>query len=97
VKQVGCRCGYQRVWASQSHIKDTPAGNFLLPAAVLYSVETVTKFLRMLSHMNIICITDIMYYIYQREFLEPVVIAVWGTKQARLLAQCRASGAIHSL
>jgi len=42
--------------------------------------------------MNIACITDRMYCIHQREFLEPAVIAVWGTKQAKLLAQCRGSG-----
>jgi len=87
MKHLCSRCGYQRVWASQSHIKDTPAGNIVLSAAVLYSGERATKFLRVLSHVNIVCITDRTCYIYQREFLEPVVIAVGGTKPAK---QCRA-------
>ncbi|XP_065895298.1 uncharacterized protein [Dysidea avara] len=92
VKQVCHHCGYQRVWASQPRIKDTPSGNNLLSAAILYSGETATKVLRVLSHMNIACITDRAYYIHQKEYLEPAVISVWDTKQAELLAQCRASG-----
>jgi len=92
VKQVCSHCGYQRLWASQPRIKDTPAGNILLSAAILYSGETATKVLRVLSHMNIACITDRAYYIHQREYLEPAVLAVWDTKQTELLAQCRASG-----
>ena len=79
------------MWASQPHIKDTPAGNILLSAAILYSGETATKVLRVLSHMNIACITDRAYCIHQKEYLEPAVISVWDTKQAELLAQCRAS------
>jgi len=81
VEQVCSRCGYHRVWASQPHIKDTPAGNILLSAAIPYSGETATKFLRVLPHMNIACITDRTYYIHQREFLELAVIAVWGTNR----------------
>ena len=92
VKQVCSHCGYQRTWSSQPRIKDTPAGNLLLSAAILYSGETATKVLRVLSHMNIACITDRTYYNHQKEFLEPAVVAVWGKKQAELLAQCRTSG-----
>ena len=55
------------MWASQPRIKDTPAGNILLSAAILYSGETATKVLRVLSHMNIACITDRAYYIHSSE------------------------------
>ena len=76
-----------------NHVSKIPhAGNILLSAAILYSGETATKVLRVLSHMNIACITDRAYYINQKEYLEPAVISVWDTKQAELLAQCRASG-----
>ena len=42
--------------------------------------------------MNIACITDRAYQLHQKEYLEPAVISIWDTKQAELLAQCRASG-----
>ena len=76
VKQVCSHCRYQRAWSSQPRIKNTPAGNLLLSAAILYSGETATKVLRVLSHMNIACIINRTYYNHQKEFLEPAVVAV---------------------
>ena len=74
------RCGAPASWAARH------------TTVCLDSGETATKVLRVLSHMNIACITDRAYYIHQKEYLEPAVISVWDTKQAELLAQCRASG-----
>ena len=47
VKQVCSHCGYQR---AQPRIKDTPAGNLLLSAAILYSGKTATSFPSPVSH-----------------------------------------------
>ncbi|XP_065892097.1 THAP domain-containing protein 10-like [Dysidea avara] len=92
VKQACSHCGYQRSWSSQPHIKDTPAGNIMLSAAILYSGGTAGKFFRALSHMNVACITDRTYYTHQKKYLQPAVISIWNAKQSELLNKCRATG-----
>ena len=89
VKQQCSHCEHQRQWTSQPHIKDTPAGNILLSAAILFSEATPGKVLRMLNHMKVACFTDRTFYYDQKRYLQPAVISVWGTKHSALLAQCR--------
>ena len=48
VRQHCSHCEYQRQWTSQPQIKDTPAGNILLSAAILFSGATPGKVSRML-------------------------------------------------
>ena len=62
VKQQCSHCEHQRQWTSQPHIKDTPAGNILLSAAILFSGATPGKVLRMLNHMKVACFTDRTFY-----------------------------------
>ena len=51
VRQHYSHCEYQRQWTSQPRIKDTPAGNVLLSAAILFIGAIPGKGLRMLGHM----------------------------------------------
>ena len=92
VKQLCSHCGQQRVWTNQPHIKDTPAGNILLSAAILFSGATPGKILRMLSHTKVACISDRTFYYHQSQYLQPAVLSVWECKQEKLLAQCRTQG-----
>ena len=92
VRQHCSHCEHQRQWTSQPHIKDTPAGNVLLSAAILFSGATPGKVIRMLSHMKVACFTDRTFYYHQKRYLQPAVVSVWETKQSALLAQCRAVG-----
>ena len=89
VKQQCSHYEHQRQWTNQPHIKDTPAGNILLSAAILFSGATPGKVLRMLNHMKVPCFTDRTFYYHQKRYLQPAVISVWGTEQSALLAQCR--------
>ena len=77
---------------SQPSIRDIPAGNILLSAAILFSGATPGKVLRLLNHMQVACISDRTFYRHQARFLEPAVLAVWEVKQSRLLAECKAHG-----
>ena len=43
VRQHCSHCEHQRQWTSQPRIKDTPAGNALLSAAILFSGATPGK------------------------------------------------------
>ena len=92
VRQQCSHCGQQRVWTSQPHIKDTPAGNILLSASILYSGTTPAKILRVLTHMKIACFTDRTFYYHQKRYLGPAAISVWEAKQSMLLSQCKATG-----
>ena len=92
VKQHCSHCEHKRLWSSQPRIKDTPAGNILLSAAILFSGATLRKILRVLSHMKVACFTERTFYHHQKRYLEPAVISVWEAKQSTLLAQCRATG-----
>ena len=92
VRQQCSHCGKERVWTSQPHIKDTPAGNILLSASILFSGTTPTKILRVLTHMKISCFTDRTFYHHQKRYLGPATISVWEAKQSMLLSQCKATG-----
>ena len=92
VKQHCSHCEHQKLWASQPYIKDTPAGNILLSAAILFSGATPAKILRVLNHMKVACFTDRTFYYHQKRYLEPAVISVWKAKQSTLLAQCLSTG-----
>ena len=66
VKQSCSQCSHERVWTSQPRIKNTPAGNILLSASILYSGATFTKVLRLMSHMRVACVSDRTFYYHQR-------------------------------
>ena len=92
VKQYCSHCEHHRLWSSQRCIKDMPAGNILLSAAILFGGATSGKILRVLNHMKVACFTEHTFHYYQRRYLEPAVMSVWEEKQSTLLAQCRATG-----
>ena len=60
VKQLCLHCGHERVWTSQPHIKDTPAGNLLLSAAILFRWSYTWKDFLLLGHMRVACISDVL-------------------------------------
>ena len=90
VKQSCSQCSHERVWTSQPRIKNTPAGNILLSASILYSGATFTKVLRLMSHMRVACVSDRTFYYHQRRYLKPSILSVWGQEQSKLLAQSKA-------
>ena len=97
IKQSCTHCGHERTWTSQPRIRDTPAGNILLSASILYSRATPGKVLRMMSHMRVACISDRTFYYHQNRYLEPSIVDVWGDEQSRLLTQCKAQGTSLSI
>ena len=97
VRQLCSHCGHKRVWTSQPFIRDMPAGNILLSAAILFSGATPGKVLRLLNHMQVACISDRTFYHHQNRFLEPAILAVWKAKQLQLLEQCKARGSPLSI
>ena len=84
--------GHQQLCRIQPHIKDTPAGNLLLSAAILFSGATPGKTFRLLGYMGVACISDRAFYYHQSQYLQPAVLSVWEGKQHELLAECTSRG-----
>ena len=78
IKQICFYCGHEWSWHSQPFIKDRPAGNILLSAAILFSGSTPTKVFHLMNFLQVLCFTDRTFYIHQTEYLEPAVISVWN-------------------
>ena len=74
VRQHCTHCGYQQMWRSQPHIKDTPAGNILLSAAILFSGATPGKILQMLAHMRVASISNRTFYYHQSQYRMYIII-----------------------
>ena len=90
MQQSCSQCGCKRSWTSQPRIKDTPAGNILFSASILYNRATPGQVLRLMSHMQVACISNQTFYLHQHQYLEPSIVSVWNKEQSRLLAQSRA-------
>ena len=78
IKQDCTHCGFVWMWNSQPFIKNKPAGNILLSAAILFSGSTPTKVLHFLNCLRVASITDRTFYLHQRQYLEPSVQSVWN-------------------
>ena len=89
VKQECDHCGHKWTWHSQPFIKDVPAGNVLMSAAILFSGSTATKSLHFLKCLQMARITERTSYNHQKLYLEPSVIHVWKHSQQALLAKCK--------
>ena len=88
IKQECCHCGQVWTWKNQPLVKDTPAGNILLSASILFSGSSPAKVLCMLKHLNVATIKERTYYDHQRKYLEPAIVSVWTEKQSKLLTAC---------
>ena len=62
------KCGKTSKWFSQPYITGTmiPAGNFLLSFAILAAGTSATKTLRVLKHMELMCISLSTFFRHQR-------------------------------
>ena len=78
IKQ-SCPCGYERTWDSQPFIKNLPAGNILLSAAVLFAGATVTKVFKVFRHLGLVSTSVRSFFFHQTKYLQPVVEHVCHT------------------
>lgn len=73
-------------------MKNTPAGNLLLSASILYTGVSATKVLRVLTHLRCQSIHMNTYLEHQRLYLWPTIEKVWSVHQEELLSQVKADG-----
>ena len=85
-----CVCGYLNKWTSQPLIGNTPAGNLLLSAGILFSGSIPSKALRFLYHANVAAISKRTFNNHQSSYLHPVVSMVWTKCQEKYFTEMRA-------
>ncbi len=84
VKQSCASCGHNRTWSSQTFIRNMPAGNLLMSAAVVISGSLVAKVLQLFTLMNIACISRSTFFRHQSQYVHPIVVGFWKEHQRQL-------------
>ncbi len=84
-------CNYNRKWESQPILKNIPAGNLLLSAAILFAGAQPTKSLRIFNFLYCASITPGTFYNHQKWFLQPTILSVWSEQQMNLVRVLQAS------
>ncbi len=93
VLEATCKsCAHHLVWHSQPLVGDTPAGNILLSASILFAGATPGKVLRVLTHLGLASISRRTFSRHQKHILVPSVTKVWDEHQARVFAELREEG-----
>ncbi|XP_078690674.1 uncharacterized protein LOC144921496 [Branchiostoma floridae x Branchiostoma belcheri] len=85
-------CSYQGTWRSQPYFGRTAAGNMLLSSSILFGGASVTKVLRVLSHMGVAIISVRSYFRHQQQVLFRAVQKLWRERQFWMLTVLQAEG-----
>ena len=82
-------CSKERYWTSQPFVNDTPLGNLLISAAILYTGSLPAKTLQFFKALKCATITPKTYFRHQKRFLHPAVNSVYTRHQNELIEGCR--------
>ena len=89
IEQCCSTCLNVFTWDSQPFVKNQPAGNILLSAAILFTGALPTKVLRVLNNMGCVTIAERTFFEHQNNYLHLSISAVWEKHQAKLLRELR--------
>ena len=84
-----CPDGHEVHWKSQPIIRNSGAGNLIVPAAILFSGLTFTSFTSMAEILNLPMISESYFYRIQKEYLYPVVHSTYILQHEAVLAFLR--------
>ena len=84
-------CMHKRMWQSQPHIGNIPAGNILTSAAILYTGSLPAKALRIFMFLNCPTISSSTFFRHQSSYLQPAINVVWLCHQSMLLSKFKES------
>lgn len=91
VTQTCDECGYHTKWESQPMIKNVPAGNLLLSAAILFAGAHPAKTLRVLKFLGCAAIKPWTFYEHQRLYLHQAISNVWSRYQMAMITSLQTS------
>ena len=78
------RCDFSRQWDSQPMVQNTPAGNIMMSAAILFCGASYSKTLRIFDTIGLVSISESNFKKHSRKYLQPTVYQVWKTEQEKL-------------
>ena len=89
VTQKCLRCHQKWVWDSQPTIRNTPAGNVRISAAILYAGALPAKALRIFRILNCHTISLNTFFRHQKQYLQPAISTVWKSQQLALVSSLK--------
>jgi len=79
------RCAFTSKWYSQPMIKDIPAGNLHMSAAMYFSGASFAKMQRVFAALRLQCISSSTFYRHVQQLLQPTIFSMWNDHQRQLL------------
>jgi len=66
-------------------IKDIPAGNLHMSAAMYFSGASFAKMQRVFAALRLQCISSSTFYRHVQQLLQPTIFSMWNDHQSQLL------------
>ncbi|KAK7919092.1 hypothetical protein WMY93_010376 [Mugilogobius chulae] len=88
------RCEYRNKWSSQPMVRNTPAGNLQLCAAVLFAGSSFRKIYQFLNAFSVQSLSEQCYHKHQAKLLFPTIHCHWKTEQEALIKESIAGGPV---
>ena len=90
-----CLDSHTTHWDSQPIIKREPVGNLLLATSIFFTGKTFTGVSRLVSCLNLQCISQRVFHDTQRWFQFPVLNQAWKNEQQMVRQELDNKSAIH--
>ena len=90
-----CTSSHETTWCSQPSISGTFAGNLLIPASILFTGATFSRFKEICDVLGMKCPGKTSYHKIQRKYLFPCIHKVYKTFQATLIDEAKALGSLN--
>lgn len=92
VCDIQCHNGHSYIWQSQPLLRNTPAGNLELAAAILYTGGTYTKLAAFAGALNMEFISKTSFNTLQITTLFPVIQEAWLLERERAALELKQLG-----
>ena len=89
IKQACSQCNNTFVWESQPYIRNIPAGNLLISAAILFTGSLPAKALRVFKTLYCATISRKTFFRHQKKYLHPAIHVIWEKNQILLLSKLK--------
>ncbi|XDV25779.1 hypothetical protein PO909_029637 [Leuciscus waleckii] len=92
ITQICSHCVRKTQWSSQPFIKNIPAGNLHLSAAVAFTGTSYIQVHKVLSALRLECMCPRKFFNHQKAFLVPSILWHWRSEQKALVEHAKLSG-----
>lgn len=78
-------CHFCHTWDSQPFVKDIPAGNLNVSAAVYFNGISFSKINLFFKAVGLTSFCEQTFYRHVREYLQPTILHVWSESQTKMI------------